>query len=165
MTIVLTGFMGCGKTAAGKELAEMLGFPFVDLDAYIEHKAGRTVAEIFSEGEEVFRALEAEAVRDVVTMHQITGEDVVLSLGGGTFSIAPIRKLLLEQTTCVFLKAGLDVCLSRISDPDSRPMLRSGVKDLFDSRQPLYEQAPYTVSSENKDIRATATEIKTTLRI
>jgi len=64
--IVLTGFMGSGKTSVGREVARRLGRSFVDLDDLIEQQAGKPVTEIFArDGEEVFRALEAEACRKV----------------------------------------------------------------------------------------------------
>ncbi|HEX6865152.1 MAG TPA: shikimate kinase, partial [Thermoanaerobaculia bacterium] len=80
MRVYLTGFMGSGKTAAGRKLAERLGVPFVDLDSEVERRAGMTVREIFERhGEPAFRGLEQEAL-------QATGElpDVVVATGGGT---------------------------------------------------------------------------------
>ena len=58
MIISLTGFMGCGKSSVGRELARLLGWPLVDLDRYIEQKMGQRIAEIFDAGgEQRFRAI------------------------------------------------------------------------------------------------------------
>ena len=64
--VILCGFMGCGKSTVGKNIARKTGRHFIDMDRYIEQKAGMTVAEIFaSKGEEGFRALEHEACREL----------------------------------------------------------------------------------------------------
>ena len=77
--------MGSGKSSVGVRLATCLGYEFIDLDYYIEKKIGLSIDEIFKEqGEDGFRAIEAEALRDVVIMHKLTAENLVLALGGGT---------------------------------------------------------------------------------
>ena len=82
MRIFLTGFMGSGKTTVGRRLAERLELPFVDLDEEIERRAGMAVREIFErQGEPAFRALEAEALRQVLAL-----PDVVVATGGGTMA-------------------------------------------------------------------------------
>ena len=68
MIISLTGFMGCGKSSVGRKLSTLLSCSYVDLDSYIEETAGRTVPEIFaSDGEAVFRKMELEALKILVT--------------------------------------------------------------------------------------------------
>ena len=92
--------MGSGKSSVGAELATLLGFEFIDLDCYIEEKIGLSIKDIFEmQGEEGFRAIEAEALRDVVVMHTLTHKDLVLALGGGTIAIKGVRHLILEDTT------------------------------------------------------------------
>jgi shikimate kinase len=67
MIISLTGFMGCGKSSVGRELSQLLCCPFMDLDQVIEERAGRSIPEIFaSEGEEAFRAMELETLKEIV---------------------------------------------------------------------------------------------------
>lgn len=161
MTVCLTGYMGCGKSSVGRELAPLLGLPFTDLDEYIGHKIGCSIPEIFRDGEERFRAIEAEAVRDIVTMARITGEDRVVALGGGTFTIRPIRELLLENTVCVYLKASEKTCLERIQDKDSRPMLLNGGH--YSERLGLYELAQYTVDTEGLTPRQCAEVVISTI--
>ncbi len=163
MIVSLTGFMGSGKSSVGRKLSTLLSFPFVDLDEYIEHKIGRSIPEIFSEGEEYFRAVEAEAVRDLVTMRQITGEDLVLALGGGTFTIGPIRDLLLSESVCIHLRTSLETCMARIPDPSSRPLLmasspESRLAELYASRLPLYTKAEINIDTDGLTISEVASE-------
>lgn len=154
MIVTLTGFMGCGKSSIGKALSERLGWEFTDLDEYVVHKKGMSIPEIFErEGEEAFRAVEAECLRDVIVMHQIAGGDVVLALGGGTMGISPVRRLILNQTECFWLKASLETCLNRIGPAAAeRPVLSSclSIGDLFSEREKIYALAPHVIDTEAK---------------
>ena len=79
MSIVLIGYRGCGKTSIGKKLADRLWQPFVDTDDLVVKKAGKSIKEIFEqEGEERFRQLEAEAIKEAAKL-----EEHVIALGGG----------------------------------------------------------------------------------
>ena len=158
MTVTLTGFMGSGKSSTGRELSALLAFPFTDLDEYMEHKTGHSIPELFSKGEDYFRAVEAEAVRDIISMDRVTGENRVLSLGGGTFTTGPIRDLLLENTMCVYLKTSLETCLGRITDHSSRPLL--DVPGLYAKRLPLYGLSPICVETEGRTPAEVALEIR-----
>ena len=169
MIVCLTGFMGCGKSTVGRALAQRLGWEFVDLDEYVEHKKGRSVKQIFSdEGEEVFRAVEAECIRDVIVMSQVRGRDIVAALGGGTLSIRSVQSVILEQTVCIWLRRSLRSCLEEIGgDTSSRPLLSSGTKELFERRQEDYAKAPFVVDCDGKSyeqITAEATGIVTELQ-
>ena len=80
--IVILGFMACGKTTVGKELARQLSCGFVDLDSFISSREGRSPAEIITQdGQAAFRELETLALRDVLQNRQAH----VISLGGGTW--------------------------------------------------------------------------------
>ena len=163
MIITLTGFMGSGKSRVGRELAKSLGWEFIDLDRYIEHKTGLSIAEIFKEGELKFRAIEAEAVRDIVTMRQITGDDLVLSLGGGTLTITSIRWLILGQTECVFLRTSLDSIIGRLGTKSkSRPLYQNkfDIEELLDERTPVYELAKCTVQTDGLSPKEVSDKIK-----
>ena len=71
MTITLTGFMGSGKSSVGKELSSILGYPLIDLDSYIEDKAGESVPEIFARGgESLFREIESASLREVLSKEE-----------------------------------------------------------------------------------------------
>ena len=92
--IVLTGFMGAGKSTVGRILAARLRWPFLDIDSLITTEHGRTVAQIFADhGEEHFRRLEAEATARVLDpAHEYS--QAVVALGGGAIETEAIRELL-----------------------------------------------------------------------
>ena len=168
--IVLTGFMGSGKTTIGALLAERLGWRFLDLDREIEARDGRTVPQIFSEpgdksGEAHFRRLES------ATLAPLLGQrDVVIALGGG----APEElgnRLLLEQTphtAVVYLSASFDTlvarCTQQAADPTStaRPNLAdlAHAERRFHLRRPHYERiAAHTIETAELTLDQTADAI------
>lgn len=147
MTVSLTGFMGAGKTSTGRALAAMLGWDFVDLDECVVHKKGMSIAEfVRSEGEDAFRAVEAECLRDTLIMYSLTGKDLVLALGGGTVTIGSVQHLIFGQTSCVWLKASLGTVKERLGeDRSSRPLYS---ERLYEDRQEVYSKAPFCVSTD-----------------
>lgn len=160
--IVLTGFMGAGKSTIGPLLAQRLGWDFLDADTAIESRAGKTVAEIFAEhGEAAFRALEAEAIRSQTRRHNL-----VLALGGGAIETAVTRDLLasLDHTCVLFLDAPLDILVTRCleqSGAAERPVLadREGLLKRFNARLPYYRNAHLTVTTAELSPQAVVARI------
>lgn len=147
--------MGSGKSTAGRELAALLEWEFIDLDEYIENKIGRSPEAIIEQdGETRFRAIEAEALRDVVIMHQLTGRDLVLALGGGTIMTTSVRRLILEDTFTVYLQT---------SEPELRRRKAPGEGRWDPERIPVYELAALTVPTDGKTPRETAEEVRAKL--
>jgi shikimate kinase len=148
--IVLTGFMGAGKSTIGQLLAQRLGWRFVDTDAVIEARTGVTIARIFADqGEQAFRALEAGAVRD-----HAQADELVLALGGGAIEFEDTREALsqLDETFVVFLDAPLEVMVARcLSQPGAaeRPVLRDRERltARLAARLPHYRRAHLTVAT------------------
>lgn len=162
MIITLTGFMGSGKSSVGRELSALLGWEYSDLDRYIEHKMGQSIPEIFKDGEDRFRAIEAECLRDLVVMKEVAGGNMIISLGGGTITIGTARTLILEHTECVYLKTDLDTIFGRLGHRSkSRPLFQDTekVEELMDSRAPLYEMAQHHVRTDGKTPAQIALEI------
>jgi shikimate kinase len=143
--IFLAGFMGAGKTAAGRALAAVLGYRFIDLDALIEDRAGKSVREIFTQsGEAEFRRLESEAIRSLGELKL-----VVVALGGGAYQAEPNRAALRAAGLTVWLDCPFEVCFERIKGGTSRPLLtgESELRELFDSRRAAYSAAEYIVET------------------
>ena len=150
--IVLTGFMGAGKSAVGFRLAQALGWSFIDLDEEIVREARKSIAEIFAaEGEARFR----EREHQTLAAH-LDGQQVVLALGGGALETTANRTLLAAnpETWLVYLEASLEVLIARcerqrMAQPDAplRPVLerRDELAARFLTRQPLYQTSHFTI--------------------
>ena len=140
--IVLTGFMGSGKSTVGPLVAERLGWRFIDVDNTIEAEAGCTIAEIFArQGEAAFREREHEAIARLAS-----GERLVLALGGGAIEREATRHLLASdpETLLVHLEVALPTSLERCSGSDpTRPVLadRANLAARYERRLPLYREA------------------------
>jgi shikimate kinase/3-dehydroquinate synthase len=145
--IALVGFMGAGKTTVGRALSLRLGLPFVDVDALVEARAGRSIATLFEEsGEAEFRRIESQAVLEV-----LRGPDAVVALGGGALG-DPSVATALEWATVVHLDVSFGEAMGRVGDSTARPMLqRADPKGLFDARRAAYERvADVTVSVDGR---------------
>ncbi len=115
--LVLSGYMGAGKTSVGRRVATRLGCAFTDLDREIEARAGMPIPEIFSRrGELWFRRTEETVVRELVA-----GEPGVLALGGGSLESAKTRSLLMRVADVVWLRTSVEVAWARVKDSD-RPL-------------------------------------------
>lgn len=153
MTICLIGMMGSGKSSVGRELSGLLSLPFVDLDSYIESKAGRKIPEIFArEGETAFRDMECEALDEILgdatgpSQDACAGKGLVLSLGGGTLNSGKNAEKVARGTLCIYLKATADTLVKRLEgEAQGRPMLagenlRGRIAELLEKRGPVYEK-------------------------
>jgi shikimate kinase len=149
--IVLVGFMGAGKSAVGRSLARRLKYRFVDLDARIEKRTGRKIAELFREqGEPAFRALELEEAGAVSEL-----EHVVVAAGGGAFVAPATRELLRKGALTVWLQCDFETTLARIRPDGSRPLAgnREIMRALLAEREPSYRQADLTVDTSRRKPR------------
>ena len=153
--IVLIGFMGVGKTTLGRQLAQRMGWEFVDLDQSIEIDAGKSISQIFEEdGEEVFRDHEASQLARV-----LKESNRVIATGGGT----PIREgamsTMLRLATVIWLKASVDTLLARTSQDCSRPLLANltseqknrRIEEMLAVREDHYRQANFTIDTDGCD--------------
>lgn len=137
--VVLVGPPGAGKSTVGKRVAKRLGVDFRDTDADIVATAGKPIAEIFiDDGEDLFRALEREAVARALQEHE-----GVLSLGGGAV-LSEQTRALLQQHTVVLLDVDLSHATQRVGLNRDRPVLalnpRAQLKILLEQRMPLYRE-------------------------
>ena len=143
-TIVLCGFMGCGKSTVGPIVARLSGRRFLDMDAFIEQRAGRSISEIFaSEGEARFRELEREAAAEFARER-----DLVVAAGGGALVQTAVAETLRAACAVVLLDAPLDAIRERLRGDTTRPLLQRPDRDeamsaLYAARLPVYRQAAH----------------------
>lgn len=159
-TIVLIGMMGSGKTTIGKLLGEKLTLRSIDIDVIIEQNEKKTVSEIFqNEGEKYFRNIERETIKKI-----FTNKDLIISLGGGAFEDQLTRKLLLKNSTVIYLKTSPNVILERIKNNTNRPLLKNQmtvekIQSIILQRQKNYELANITILTDNKNTDKIVEEI------
>lgn len=148
--IVLTGFMGAGKSTVGPLLARNLAWRFVDADSEIETATGATIAQLFAErGEPWFREFEHEAIRHLISI-DFSANPLVLALGGGAIEDERTRRLLLdsETTRLVHLEASFETVLKRCQGTKNvRPVLQdqANLENRYHQRLPLYRQSHLTI--------------------
>jgi shikimate kinase len=163
--IILTGFMGVGKTRVGTQLAKDLGYLFVDTDSLIEADQHLAITAIFAKfGEPYFREVEAKIIREVAAR-----EGQVVSTGGGA--------VIQDRNREAFKKAGLVVCLTarpeviyeRIKHETHRPLLQTAdplmkIRELLESRAHFYAQADVTIDTSEKPVEDVIQMIKERIR-
>ena len=146
--LVLVGMPGCGKTAVGQALAQLSGRPLVDLDGEIVKRAGKPIPEMFAqEGEEAFRALEAETLAEVCAQ----GGQVVAT-GGGAVLREDNRAAMRRTGRVYFLRRDLDLLPT-----DGRPLSQAGsLEEMYRARRPLYQAAADVVIDNSVVLEQTA---------
>lgn len=151
--IILLGFMGSGKTTIGKQLAEVLDFPFLDTDELIASKSGLSVNEFFSiHGEQAFREEEKHIIESL-SSHP----GFVLAVGGGLPAIPGMMQRLNELGTTIYLNVSHEELLRRLKmDRAERPLLKDHterslemkMQELFSARESIYRQAVLVISND-----------------
>ncbi len=156
--IFLIGFMGSGKTAMGKLLAKTSNLHFIDLDAYIENKYRKTIAQIFEEeGEAAFREKERACLHEVADF-----EDVVISTGGGAPCFFDNMEFMNSRGETIYLKLQPEHLAQRLSSPKAnvRPLVKNKTGDellqyithLLSIREPFYLQSQRIVEGSDAEI-------------
>ena len=148
--IYLVGFMGSGKSTVGRQLAERLGWRFVDLDAEIELEAGKPIARIFEEqGEPAFREVERLALERLVSEVR-SGAPTVASLGGGAFASQANRELLADAGLTIWLDAPVETLWERVRGATDRPLARDRKRfaALLAGRRSAYASADFRFDAD-----------------
>ena len=148
--VILTGFMGTGKTSLGKLLATKLGRPFVDIDKKIEAEQKLSIPKIFEQfGEEHFRALEKSAVKELSERRGL-----VIATGGGTIKDEENLQLLKNSGVLICLTTEPEEIFNRTARRGERPVLDGGgderlatIKKLLAERKNFYDRADYQVDT------------------
>ncbi|MDE2750538.1 MAG: 3-dehydroquinate synthase [Chloroflexota bacterium] len=152
--IVLTGFMGAGKTTVGQILARKLKREFVDMDALIEERAGMTIPQIFQRrGEDEFRALERRLVYELALRNGL-----VIATGGGALIDDDMRETMVRSGMVLCLNASKADIRARLAENEHRP-LAAGWEGLLEARASAYAQMPYQIQTTGKTPEEIAGEI------
>lgn len=168
--VILVGYMGSGKTTVGKALAEKVGVPFTDLDAYIEKAENKTISALFeTEGHIRFRKKEHQHLHTLLEDR----DSVVLATGGGAPCYSGNMKTILEASPNVFyLKLSIPALVQRLlPEKDKRPLIAHLKeeempeflgKHLFE-RNNFYQQAHHIVTCDRKSVAEVTAEIEALL--
>ena len=160
--IYLVGFMGSGKSSIGRLLARKLGWKFVDLDREIERHEKQTIPEIFQAfGEPRFRELERLHLQRLSSERQ-----VVIALGGGTFTDEVNREVANSSGLTVWLKVSFATVVSRVKMDGTRPKFGSveQAEALYRSRESLYRQARLHVEADDRSPALVVAELLGAIR-
>ncbi|MEA3342304.1 MAG: shikimate kinase, partial [Chloroflexota bacterium] len=158
--VVLTGFMGTGKTTIGREVARRMDRHFVDMDAEIEARAGKSISRIFAEdGEATFRQAESTLCAE------LSGErSLVIATGGGTLVDPANRSLMAASGAVICLNAAPDEILRRVDGNLERPLLdvadpRAEIEQLLATRREAYANIPWQIDTTELSIEAAAGQV------
>lgn len=158
--IVLTGFMGTGKTEVSRLVAQQLGRTLVDMDAVIEQRTGKAISAIFAEqGETSFRLLEAELCRELAALRGL-----VIATGGGALVPATNRQALARSSLIICLTAPPDLVFDRLANAGDRPLLAlpdrlERIRDLLGQRAEAYAAVPHQIDTTGLTVEQVAKEV------
>ena len=165
MNIILTGFMGTGKSAVGRRLARRLGMEYLDTDELIEEREGSKIYHIFEKkGEPYFRKVEAAMVREVSHL-----DNHVISTGGGVVLKDENIKALRRNGFIICLTANPEVILKRTERIQDRPLLNEPdpekrIKELLRMRRAYYEKADFSIDTSKLPVEEIVRRIEGVLR-
>ncbi len=158
--IVLTGFMGAGKSMVAAELSRRLKRALVSTDALVEKKAGKTIAEIFRDaGEPSFRKLEQAVVAEVSQQN-----DLIVDCGGGVVLNPENLSALKKSGSVFYLQASPEVIYQRTKNEKHRPLLNTPdplatIRELLVQREEFYRQADFTIDANDPSVEPVCREI------
>lgn len=158
--IILTGFMGTGKSTVGQEVARQLDWPFVDMDTLIEARQEMPIRRIFeTRGEAHFRRLESDLCRELAARRRY-----VIATGGGALVNPANLEAISTGNLVICLDCRPEVLWRRLSAGSARPLLdaadrRERILSLLKARQPAYARIPRHIDVSDRPATAIAAEI------
>lgn len=162
--LVLVGLMGAGKSKIGRQISTDFEIPFIDTDDEIEKVAGMSIAAIFDlYGEDKFRAIEAREIKRL-----LEGKPAVISTGGGAYMREETRQTINQLGLSIWLKAAPETLAGRISNTDSRPLLKGKdpvkvLQELAKQRYPIYQNAELVIDTDGLSLTKAIEKVKTTI--
>ena len=160
VNLALIGFMGTGKTSAGRLVAEQLHFDFLDTDEMIQSRTGRSITDIFAKnGEPMFRALERDVVQELAARKR-----TVISTGGGLPTDPANLESLKKHALVVCLWASPEKIWERVRNQSHRPLLhdpnpQARISELLKAREPFYKRADVLINTDLRSAREVAQQI------
>lgn len=160
MNVVLTGFMGTGKSSVGREVARRLGRRFIDMDVQIEARAGKAISDIFEQdGEPAFRALEAQLCRELSQQHGL-----VIATGGGALVDPQNRRRMMASGPVFCLSCDTEQILDRLAQAQDRPLLdvddrRREIERLLAGRRDAYASVPRQIDTTSLTVEQAAAQV------
>jgi shikimate kinase len=158
--IIITGFMGTGKTVVAIELARKLGMKFIDMDQLIEERQGMTIADIFVRyGEKYFREQEDKLVQELSQ-----GENIVIATGGGTLLNSDNIRILNQEGKIICLYATPQVLYNRLKQKNNRPLINgknvlNKINHLLEKRKRIYDSFYWKINTSNLSVQEVVDKI------
>jgi shikimate kinase len=158
--IIITGFMGTGKSVVAKELARKLKMEFIDMDRIIEERQGTSIADIFAgQGEKYFRAQENKLVKELSQK-----ENIVIATGGGTLLYSDNARMLGQTGEIVCLYADSRTIYNRVKRKNDRPLLKrenvlNEINRLLEERKKAYNNFTIKIDTANLSVQEVVDKI------
>ncbi|HZK39943.1 MAG TPA: shikimate kinase [Atribacterota bacterium] len=163
--IIITGFMGTGKSAVAKELARKLKMEFIDMDRIIEERRGMSIADVFAgHGEKYFREQENKLVKELSKK-----ENTVIATGGGTLLSSDNARMLGQRGQIICLYADSQTIYNRVNKKNNRPLLKrenvlSEINRLLEERKEAYNNFTIKIDTTNLNVQEVADKTITLLK-
>jgi len=150
LNITFCGMMGSGKSIIGSKFAKIIKFNFVDTDALIEKKTGKSISQIFENfGEAHFRELEEKYISKILLK-----KNYVISLGGGVMNNVSLRKVLKQKSFNIYLSVSNSELVKRLENSNKRPLIKNKnteniLEELLKKREKYYNKADLKIENSN----------------
>ena len=164
--IIITGFMGTGKSVVAKELARKLKMEFIDMDRIVEERHGMSISNIFDRyGERYFRAQENKLVKELSRK-----ENMVIATGGGTLLSSDNARILNQRGQIICLYADSQAIYNRVKRKNDRPLLNGEnildkINHLLKERKKIYDNIKWKIDTTNFTIREVVDKIINHLKL
>lgn len=159
--IVLIGMPGCGKSTFGKIIAKKLEYNFYDMDKYIENISGKSIPELFEEGEEVFRQWETKSCKELVLKKR-----AIISSGGGVVKKHENIEIFNKGCIILFIDRPVEE-IAKDVNLNTRPLLKDGTSklyELYDERYALYKASAHITVQNIGSIEDVVEDVKDMLK-